>query len=110
MTDKENISESNFEDSIEESLKSLGYLFPSTEDELTTFERNNKLEEIPERYCSPIDILLKPKNHLPKINNTIDLNNSAENLSRAARKGGEIPDDIISKMKSDRKKSEDGEK
>jgi hypothetical protein len=109
MTDKKNIFENDFEDSFEKSLKSLGYLFPSTENEVDSFEANNKLEEIPENYCNPIDLISKSKIHPPKIKNIIDFNKSVDNLSRAARKGSEIPDDIINKMKSDRDKSENGE-
>ncbi|NVO10732.1 MAG: hypothetical protein HXX16_12265 [Bacteroidales bacterium] len=110
MSDKKNISGNDFEDSFEKSLKSLGYLFPSTEDEVDSFEENNKMEEIPEIYCNPIDLLSKSKSHLPNFKNTIDFNKSMDNLARAARNGGEISDVIINKMKSDRDKSENGEK
>lgn len=106
MIDKKNIFENDFEDSFEKSLKSLGYLFPSTENEIESFELNNKLEEIPENYCNPIDLISKSKIQLPNIKNIIDFNKSIDNLARAARNGSEIPNDIINKMKSDRDKAE----
>lgn len=114
MTDKKNVFENDFENSFEnsfeKSLKSLGYLFPSTEDEVDFFEANNKLEEVPERYCKPTDLISKSKSHIPNPKNIVDFYSSADNLSRAARNGGEIPDDIINKMKLDRDKSENGKK
>lgn len=110
MSDKKNIFENDFEDFIEKSLKSLGYLFPSTEDEVDLFEANNKLEEMPERYCSPSDLLSKSKSNLPNSKNNIDFNKSIDNLARAARNGSEMSVDIINKMKLDRDKSENDEK
>lgn len=109
MTDKKNIFENDFEDSFEKSLKSLGYLFPSTENEVDSFEANNKLEKIPDNYCNPIDLISKSKIHLPNTKNIIDFNKSVDNLARAARNGSEITDDIINKMKSDRDKAENEE-
>lgn len=109
MTDKKYIFENDFEDSFEKLLKSIGYLFPSTENEVDSFEANNKLEEIPENYCNPIDLISKSKIHLPTSQNIIDFNKSVDNLARAARNGSEIPDDIINKMKPDRDRSENGE-
>lgn len=109
MTDKKNIFENDFEDSFEKSLKSLGYLFPSTENEVDLFEGNNNLEEIPEKYFNPIDLLSKSKYHLPNTKLIIDFDNSVDNLARAARNGSEIPYDIINKMKSDRDKAENEE-
>lgn len=109
MTDKKNIFENDFEDSFEKSLKSLGYLFPSTENEVDSFESNNKLEEIPENYNNPIDLISKSKIHLPNTKNIFEFNKSVDNLASAARNGSKIPDDIINKMKSDRDKAENEE-
>lgn len=109
MTDKKNLFENDFEDSFEKTLKSLGYLFPSTENEVDSFETNNKLEEIPENYCNPIDLISKSRIHLPNSKKIIDFKKSVDNLARAARNGSEIPDDIIDKMKSDRDKAENEE-
>ena len=37
-------------------------------------------------------------------------NKTIDNLAWAARNGGDIPEDILKKMKSDRDKAENGEK
>lgn len=110
MTDKNNTLKNDFEDSFEKSLKSLGYLFPSNEDEVDSFESKNKPEVIPESYCSATDLLSKSRHNLININSQLDVNKSIEYLARAARKGGDISEDIQKKMKLDRDKAENDEK
>ena len=108
MTDKNNTLKNEFEDSLEKSLKSLGYLFPSTEDEVVAFEKNNKIEEIPDNYCNASILVSKSKH--TSISKKLDIrtNKSSENLARAARKGNDIPEDILKKMKADRDQAENG--
>jgi len=108
MSDKNETLKNDFEDSFEKSLKSLGYLFPTTEDEVEAFEKNNKIEEVPDNYSSASNLLSKSKQ--TSISRKLDLktNNSIENLARAARKGSDIPEDILKKMKSDRDEAENG--
>jgi len=109
MTDKKNTLKNDFEDSFKKSLKSLGYLFPTSEDEVDSFEENNKIEDVPENYCSALELLSKSKQ--TSIDKKIQLgaNKSIDNLARAARKGRDISEDILNKMKSDRDKAENGE-
>ena len=109
MTDKKNIFEKDFEDSFEKSLKSIGYLFPSTEKEVILFEKTNELEKIPDHYCNPIELLAKPNPNILNSKNVIFFNNTIDNLASAARNGEKIPDTILKKMKSDRSKSENNE-
>ncbi len=108
MTDKKNTLKNDFEDSFKKSLKSLGYLFPTSEDEVDSFEKNNKIEEVPKNYRSASELLSKPKHTSIDKKVQLGVNNSVENLARAARKGGDIPKEILSKMKSDRDKAENG--
>ncbi len=110
MTDKNNTLKNDFEDSFKKSLKSLGYLFPTTEDEVVSFEENNIIEDVPENYLSASELLSKFKQ--TSINKKIHLvvNKSTENLAMAARKGGNISDEILKKMKLDRDKAENDEK
>ena len=61
MSDKNETLKNDFEDSFEKSLKSLGYLFPSTEDEVEAFEKNNKIEDIPDNYCNASMLVSKSK-------------------------------------------------
>ena len=109
MTDKKNTLKNDFEDSFKKSLKSLGYLFPTSEDEVDSFEKNNIIEEVPANYLSASELLSKPKQ--TSINKKVQLgvNKSTENLAMAARKGGNISEEILKKMKSDRDKVENGE-
>jgi hypothetical protein len=109
MTDKKNTLKNDFEDSFKKSLKSLGYLFPTSEDEVDAFEENNKIEEVPENYCSASELLLKSKQTSINKKAQLGINKSSENLAMAARKGGDISEDILKKMKSDRDKTENGE-
>ena len=110
MTDMNDTLKNDFEDSFVKSLKSLGYLFPTSEDEVDSFEAKTKLEEPPENYCNAIDLLSKAKHTLNIRKPHLDENKSIDNLARAARKGGDISEDIFKKMKSDRDQAENGEK
>ena len=110
MTDMNDTLINDLEDSFEKSLKSLGYLFPTSENEVDSFESKNKLEETPEDYCSAIDLLSKAKHSLPKPRTHLDTNKSIDNLARAARNGGDISKNILKKMETDRDKAENGEK
>ena len=109
MTDKKNTLKNDFEDSFKKSLKSLGYLFPTSEDEVDAFEKNNKIEEVPKNYCSASELLSISKQTSINKKSQLGINKSSENLAMAARKGGDISEDILKKMKSDRDKTENGE-
>ena len=108
MTDKNDTLKNDFEDSFEKSLKSLGYLFPSTEDEVEAFEKNNRTEEVPENYWDASELVSKTRKTSISKKLDIKTNKSSENLARAARKGNDIPEDILKKMKSDRDEAENG--
>lgn len=108
MTNKKNTLESDFEYSFKKSLKSIGYLFPTSEDEVVSFEENNKIEKVPENYCSASELLSKPKQILINKKTQLEVNKSTENLARAARNGGNFSEDILKKMKLDRDNAENG--
>lgn len=110
MTDKKNTLKNDFEDSFKKSLKSLGYLFPTSEDEVDSFEGNNKIKEVPENYCNASELLSNLKITSVEKKQQIGVSRSGENLARAARKGGNFSEDILIKMKSDREKAENDEK
>ncbi len=110
MTDIKNTLKYDFENSFEKSLKSLGYLIPTSEDEVDYFEENNKIDKVPEHYYKSIELLSKPKHNTIEKTHNLVVNISVENLAIAARKGGDISEDIRNKMRSDRNKVENGEK
>lgn len=110
MSDNKNNLINDLEDSIKKSLRNLGYLFPSTEDEVETFEKTNKIERVPEEFSSASELVTKSK-HI-ELSKTLKINvdNYSTNLARAARKGNSIPEDVLKKMKEDRDRTEDDEK
>lgn len=109
MTDNNDTLKNDFEDSLEKSLKSLGYLFPTSEDEVDSFEAKNKIEEVPENYCRAIELMSKSKQTLLDKKPQLEVNKSIDNLAIAARKCGDISEEVLKKMKSDRDKAENGE-
>lgn len=111
MTDKNLKLKDDFEDSFEKSLKSLGYLFPTTENEVKYFEENNIIEETPQSYCSASKLLGKGEGSFSvKLSKQVNLNIPLENLARAARNGAGISEDVLKKMKLDRDKAENDPK
>lgn len=110
MPDHKNTLKNDFEDSFEKSLKSLGYLFPTTEDEVIAFEKSNDIESIPESFCTASKLLSKSKYTIDIKKLNISTNKSSESLARAARKGNHISEEILRKMKFDRDQAENGKK
>ena len=109
MSDKKITLFNDFEESFEKSLRSLGYLFPTTDDEVKAFESKNNIEKTPHGLPSANDILRKGRVHSISPQNSFINHESVENLARAARNGKEIPEEIQKRMNTDRKKSEDEE-
>ena len=92
MTDYSETLKNDFENSFEKSLRSLGYLFPTTEDEVNAFEEQNKIEKVPNSFNSSSELISKSKHSKFNKKLKISANKSSENLARAARKGNDIPD------------------
>lgn len=104
-------NENEFEEQLLNSLKGLGYLVPTTEEQVLCFEKHNTLAEVPSSYFTPLEILENGEMTLDindKKGLNIELKEIGVNLSRAARNGKEIPNDVLSKMNSDRLNSENG--
>lgn len=109
MSENNHNIEYDFEDSFAKSLKSLGYLFPTTEDEVEFFEENNLIEKTPQHYSSASDLLSKERKVTITKKIEVLSNKSAENLARAARNGSGISEEILRKMKDDRNNHNNGE-
>ena len=109
MTKKTNNPNNDFEQSLKKSLKSLGYMFPTTDDQVDFFERTNVLEKMPETFPGSDEIINRTKviSIIPKQNESG--NPVIENLARAARKGNSIPANILKKMQEDRDKARENE-
>lgn len=105
MKKRINIQEADFELYLDNALKSYGYLFPETDEQMTVFEENMETISIPEELESP-DFVFEGKKRVftPTI---IPINNSEgeNNWALAARDGKEIPSDILEKMKKDKEEA-----
>ncbi|MES2457890.1 MAG: hypothetical protein V4594_20190 [Bacteroidota bacterium] len=98
-----------FNDSLLDSMKRAGYVFPETEEELDYVidKFNNSKVIIPDDLNDPTSIL---KQGLLTVKT--DFNSSTDqdvdiNLAQAAREGGIIEEDVKSQMNKDRKTAED---
>lgn len=107
--DKNIYMKNDFEQVFVKSLKSYGYLFPTTDEEVEAFENENDINSIklPKSLQNPSEILKKGRaNAITKKEvQIIDLN-TTESMKMAARKGEDIPDNIMNKMDKDRENAE----
>ena len=92
----------DFEGQVAETLKSLGYLFPETDEQMEIFESTVELKEVPEEFTSSSFVYLSKK----KTGNILSVQHAntegERNWAIAARDGGKIPEDIRQKMRKDK--------
>jgi len=86
-------NEVDFEDYLTDALKSHGYLFPETDEQVAAFEKNVEEADVPEELDSP-DFIFETES-----------SETEKNWAIAARVGKEIPDDVLEKMKKDKKEA-----
>lgn len=86
-------------------LKSNGYLFPSTDEEITAFEKNNNYaDENPIDWDEPSAIIRRGLLKIEKLTVSEFEQSEIMELRMAARKGEQtIPNEILDKMKSKHK-------
>lgn len=99
----------NFEKEFEKALRSYGYGFPETEDEVAKFEEEMNNIEIPTlpTLANPSDILKRGEIEKAGFSHKLRVEHSAvQNLARAAREGKTVSDSTKKKMIQDRKQSE----
>lgn len=105
MNTKINIQEVDFEVYLDNALKSYGYLFPETDEQISKYEEDIDQFPLPEDLKSP-DLIFKSKRRVIKKKTMVYNNPEGEkNWAIAARDGKEIPSDILEKMKNDRKEA-----
>jgi hypothetical protein len=97
-----------FNDSLLDSMKRAGYVFPETEEELEyLIEKFNKSKIVlPDELNDPILIL---KQGLLTVKTDFSSSTDEDvdiNLAQAAREGGTIEEDVKSQMNKDRKAAE----
>ena len=86
-------------------LESLGYIFPTSPETVTEFEKRYRKEIAqikPKHWDNPLEILQKDKTENLRIVKKIE-NPSYEGLAQAARHGKAISDEMKKKMLEDRK-------
>lgn len=88
-------------------LKASGGVFPESDEEiLAAFEKLPKNVQLPDDLKNPFQVIELAKND-PEVKLTITGNFIVEeNLSRAAREGGNISEDVKKKMEDDRNSAE----
>lgn len=84
-----------------ELFESKGLLFPSSDQEVEAFESMNSIiNELPADWDAPEQIIKRGIQKLDQISHENDrLNSQIESLKMVARNGGEIPQNIIDKMR-----------
>lgn len=113
MNKKINIHSVDFETYLENALKSYGYLFPTTDKQMSIFEENMENISLPEELESPDFVFENRKQTFKQTTFVIDNTDGERNWAMAAREGKEIPENILAKMKKDKeeaKKKRNGNK
>lgn len=97
-----NMHDTEFECYVSNGLKSLGYAFPETDEQMAVFEKRVDNRALPKELDSP-DFVFKKKQKAYLLSTKNDVNKSAEsNWAIAARDGKDIPSDILERMKKDK--------
>ncbi|MPT35369.1 MAG: hypothetical protein E2604_09845 [Flavobacterium sp.] len=95
---------------IVELVKSKGVIFPTTVDSVEEFEsKNNINNEQPQDWDNPVEIIRRGILKLDHLNilNSSSLDEEIDNLKMVARKGNNLQQHIIDKMKAKHKKDND---
>lgn len=102
-----NITEKiDFEQFLNESLKSHGFLFPETDEQMDKFLESVEAEDLPEELNDPMSIFSTQKRELSFNIPLIDNSEAEDNWAIAARGGNEISDTVMEQMKRDREEAE----
>ena len=101
MTKKIKIQDADFEAYLENALKSHGYLFPTTDEQMSVFEENIDYIPLPKELGSPDFVFEDKKQTLKKRVIAIDNSEGERNWALAAREGK----DMLAKMKRDKEEA-----
>lgn len=113
MAKKIDMNSIDFEVYLDNALKSYGYLFPLTDEQMSVFEKNLEEIPLPEEFESPDFIFEGKARTLTQTIKVIDNSEGERNWAFAARDGKEISEEILIKMKKDKeeaKKKQNGNK
>ncbi len=113
MKKKMDIHDIDFDTYMDNALKSHGYLFPETDEQMTIFEKNIVDIPLPKEFESPEFVFNGKRRVYAQKKILIDNSVGERNWAIAARGGNEIPEEILAKMKRDKeeaKKKQNGNK
>lgn len=96
------IDDINFEESIQNSLKSYGYLFPDSDEQMEICEEEIDIIDLPEKFSTPNFVFNGDKVKKPTPVKQLDNNADERNWAIAARDGENLPQSILDKMKRDK--------
>ena len=99
---KNNKGRLNFEQYLGNALKSNGYLFPESDEQLDIFLSNLDEVDIPAEYKNSNCIFNKRKSDISLTKSAITTSDLATYSSIAAREGGDISDEVKRRMKRDK--------
>lgn len=100
-----NIQEIDFELYLDNALKSYGYLFPETDEQMSIFEENMGEISLPKELDSPNFIFNSERKVFKRKAVAFDNSEGENNWAIAARDGKDIPDNILEKMKKDKEEA-----
>lgn len=107
MIQPKEFNEEEFDKSLSKHLRASGDLFPQSEEEfLDALDKMPEEMELPEKFKDPFKILNAGSGVSELQLESFEDHNVEENLSRAAREGGDIPEAIKRRMEADRKGAE----
>jgi len=116
MKKKVNIKDIDFEMYLAHTLKSHGYMFPETDEQMAVFEEGMEYHPVAEELNSP-ELVFNPdhkkKTYRKKITPLDDDSENKKNWAIAAREGKDIPHEMLEQMKKDRDETrvkKDGDK
>ncbi|KAF5030817.1 hypothetical protein DSECCO2_634250 [anaerobic digester metagenome] len=92
----------DFDKKLNNSLKSFGFLFPENEKQLESFLKEIQNIEIPENIKNCSEDFSFKREELTEFIFKDEGNLAVNYLAQAARKGGNIPQNILKKMEKDR--------
>lgn len=100
-----NLQEIDFELYFDNALKSYGYLFPETDEQMSIFEENMEKISLPKELDSPNFVFDSERRVFIKKEVAFDNSEGDNNWAIAAREGKAIPSDILEKMKKDKEEA-----
>ena len=113
MKKKVNMQELDFEVYLSNALKSHGYLFPETDEQMSIFEETMSNVNVPQDLNSPDFIFEFKRRTITKVPSILHNSEVDNKWAIAAREGKDIPTDILQKMKRDKaeaKKNKTGDR